>query len=104
VAAVRAAARGQSVLHPVIGSRLLSRLRNNAADDGLTPRERQVLEHIARGRSNQEIARALHVSVETVKSHVSHILTKLGLDDRTQAAIYALQRGLVVTDDLPPAG
>jgi NarL family two-component system response regulator LiaR len=102
VAAVRAAAMGQTVLQPAIGSRLLGQLRGDAGSDALTRREREVLAHIARGRSNQEIALGLHVSVETVKSHVSHILTKLGLEDRTQAAIYALERGLVPPSDTQP--
>jgi NarL family two-component system response regulator LiaR len=61
----------------------------------LTSRERDVLAAIARGRSNQEIARDLRISEQTVKTHVSRVLLKLGLADRTQAAIYALQHRLV---------
>ena len=64
----------------------------------LTPRESGVLEGVAQGRSNREIARALTVSGETVKSHVSSILAKLGLADRTQAAIFALRQRLVPLD------
>jgi NarL family two-component system response regulator LiaR len=98
--AVRAAARGESVLQPGTTARLLRELRKPAADPlaRLTPRETDVLKGIAQGRSNREIARALTVSEETVKSHVSAILAKLGLADRTQAAIFALQRHLVPLD------
>jgi len=98
--AVRAAARGESVLQPSATTRLLRELRKPADDPlaRLTPRETDVLKGIAQGRSNREIARALTVSEETVKSHVSAILAKLGLADRTQAAIFALQRHLVPLD------
>jgi len=61
--------------------------------DALTPREREVLGHIAAGRSNREIARALHVSEKTVKAHVSSVLAKLGVQDRTQAAVLAVRHG-----------
>ena len=100
VEAVRAAARGESVLHPAATARLLRELRHASADplSLLTPRETDVLKGLAQGRSNREIARALSVSEETVKSHVSSILAKLGLADRTQAAICALQRHLVPLD------
>jgi two-component system, NarL family, response regulator LiaR len=98
--AVRAAARGESVLQPAATARLLRELRHASADplSQLTPRETDVLKGLAQGRSNREIARALSVSEETVKSHVSSILAKLGLADRTQAAIFALQRHLVPLD------
>jgi NarL family two-component system response regulator LiaR len=66
--------------------------------DVLSPRELDVLAGLARGRSNREIARSLHVGEETVKSHVSKVLAKLGLADRTQAAIFGLQQGLVPLD------
>ncbi len=102
VASVRAAARGESVLQPAATARLLKELRRGSAADPLgrlTPRERDVLTEVARGRSNREIARALSVSEETVKSHVSSILAKLGLADRTQAAIFGLQRQLVPLDE-----
>ncbi len=113
VASVRAAARGESVLQPAATARLLKELRRGSAADPLgrlTPRERDVLTEVARGRSNREIARALSVSEETVKSHVSSILAKLGLADRTQAAIFGLRRQLVPLDEAldpypgPPAG
>jgi len=61
--------------------------------DGLTPREREVLVHITAGRSNREIARALQVSEKTVKAHVSSVLAKLGVQDRTQAAVLAVRHG-----------
>jgi DNA-binding NarL/FixJ family response regulator len=61
--------------------------------DALTPREREVLGHIAAGRSNREIARELRVSEKTVKAHVSSILAKLGVQDRTQAAVLAVRHG-----------
>jgi DNA-binding NarL/FixJ family response regulator len=61
----------------------------------LTPRERDVLVEVARGRSNREIARGLNVSEKTVKTHVSAIFTKLGVADRTQAALHAVRAGLV---------
>jgi NarL family two-component system response regulator LiaR len=102
VASVRAAARGESVLQPAATARLLAELRRGPAADPLgrlTPRERDVLTEVARGRSNREIARVLVVSEETVKSHVSNILAKLGLADRTQAAIFGLQRQLVPLDE-----
>ena len=60
--------------------------------DALTPREREVLAQIADGRSNREIARLLHVSEKTVKTHVSSVLAKLGVADRTQAALYAVRQ------------
>jgi NarL family two-component system response regulator LiaR len=69
----------------------------------LSARERDVLTELARGRSNREIARALSLGEQTVKSYVSSILTKLDLRDRTQAAIFGLQQGLVAPRDvLPP--
>ena len=103
IESVRAAARGESVLQPAATARLLRELRRGAESGAdplrqLTPRERDVLKALAQGRSNREIARALSVTEETVKSHVSSILGKLGLADRTQAAIFALQHHLVPLD------
>jgi DNA-binding NarL/FixJ family response regulator len=62
---------------------------------GVTPREEQVLRHVALGLSNDEIARSLEISVETVKEHVQGLLRKLGVIDRTQAAIWAVKSGVV---------
>jgi DNA-binding NarL/FixJ family response regulator len=66
-----------------------------ARDSGLTPRESQVLSHVAFGLSNDEIARSLEISVETVKEHVQNLLRKLDVNDRTQAAVWALKAGVV---------
>jgi two-component system, NarL family, response regulator LiaR len=102
IESVRAAARGESVLQPAATARLIEELRRGAAPDPLrmlTPREIDVLREVARGRSNREIARTLSVTEETVKSHVSSILAKLGLADRTQAAIFGLQHHVVPLDE-----
>jgi NarL family two-component system response regulator LiaR len=101
IAAVRAAARGESTLHPLVATRLLRDMQQRAASPlrDLTPREVEVLTHLARGRSNSEIAQALVIGEGTVKMHVSNILSKLHLADRTQAAIYALQQRLVPLDE-----
>jgi NarL family two-component system response regulator LiaR len=101
VAAVRAAARGGSVFEPGTAALLVRQVRDGGRAqplDVLSPRERDVLAGLARGRSNRQIARALGVGEETVKSHVSSILAKLNLADRTQAAIFGLQQGLVPLD------
>ena len=101
IAAVRAAARGESMLHPLVAKRLLRELGQPQRSEigELTPRELEVLTYLARGHSNQIIAQGLVISEETVKTHVSNILSKLHLADRTQAAIYALQQRLVPLDD-----
>lgn len=96
VAAVQAAAHGESQLHPLIAARLLREMqRDRSPLADLTPRELDVLAQIARGRSNQEIAGELVITERTVKTHVSNILSKLQLADRTQAAIFALQQHVV---------
>lgn len=101
IAAVRAAAKGESMLHPLVAKRLLCELSQPQRSEigELTPRELEVLTYLARGHSNQIIAQELVISEETVKTHVSNILSKLHLADRTQAAIYALQQRLVPLDD-----
>jgi len=103
VEAVRAAAAGGSVLDPGVAALLVERVRSAGPDAGplatLSRREREVLAALSRGRSNREIARALTLSEETVKTYVSSLLAKLGLQDRTQAAIFGLQQGVVALDD-----
>lgn len=91
-AAIRAVHAGHVLLHPDV-ARLLAAGETPPAH--LTPRERDVLAGIARGRANREIARDLGLAEKTVKTHVSAILTKLGVQDRTQAALYAVRTGLV---------
>jgi two-component system, NarL family, response regulator LiaR len=97
--AIRAAQRNEAVLHPEVAAKLMQEFStpraNEAPVEQLTPREMDVLRLIAKGKSNREIADALIVSEKTVKSHVSNILSKLHLADRTQAAIYALRQRLV---------
>jgi DNA-binding NarL/FixJ family response regulator len=97
VRAIRSAHAGQSPLSPAIATRVVEEVAQGgtAAPSELTPRELDVLTLIARGRSNKVIARELGVAEKTVKTHVSHILGKLGLTDRTQAALYAVRQGLV---------
>jgi NarL family two-component system response regulator LiaR len=103
VGSVRAAARGESVLDPRIAARLVREVRTSAQRraplDLLSPREREVLAVLARGRSNRQIAKELAITEETVKAHVSSILAKLHLADRTQAAIFGLQQRLVPLDE-----
>jgi DNA-binding NarL/FixJ family response regulator len=90
-AAIRAVHAGHVLMHADV-ARLLA--AGDGAPAALTPRERDVLVEIARGHSNREIARALNVSEKTVKTHVSAIFTKLGVADRTQAALHAVRAGL----------
>jgi DNA-binding NarL/FixJ family response regulator len=92
--AIRAVHAGQVLLEPEVAAALLKGESADGRVDSLTDREREVLVEIARGRSNREIARALVLSEKTVKTHVSSILAKLGLADRTQAALYAVRSGL----------
>lgn len=104
--AVRAAKRGEAVLHPEVAAKLMQEFSGSRHDEpeaeALTEREMDVLRLIARGHSNREIADALIISEKTVKTHVSNILSKLHLADRTQAAIYALRQRLVPMDDPLP--
>jgi two-component system, NarL family, response regulator LiaR len=95
VSAIRAAHRGEAVLHPAVAAKLLAeRRRPPAAHTDLTPRELEVLRLIARGHQNKVIAAELRLSEKTVKTHVSAILRKLDVTDRTQAAMYAVREGL----------
>ncbi|HEY0807089.1 MAG TPA: response regulator transcription factor [Pseudonocardiaceae bacterium] len=93
-AAIRAVHAGHVLLHPDV-ARLLSTDEQHVTGVRLTAREREVLAELAQGRSNREIARIFAVSEKTVKTHVSAILAKLGVQDRTQAALHALRTGMV---------
>ncbi|GAA2814250.1 response regulator [Nonomuraea dietziae] len=93
VRAVEAAARGKAVLSPSVATRLLSQVRTPA--DPLSAREREILELIAQGATNREAAAQLFISEATVKTHVLHIYTKLGVNDRAAAVAVAYQRGLL---------
>lgn len=92
-AAIRAVHAGHVLLHPDV-ARLLADSGPGPEAAHLTARELEVLVEVARGRSNREIARVLGLAEKTVKTHVSAILTKLGVQDRTQAALYAVRSGL----------
>lgn len=99
VAAIRKLMNGENQLHPKVTTHLLTRLTKSSEKkvnfiDHLTKREKDVLKEIAKGKSNKEIGAALHITEETVKTHVSNILSKLGVQDRTQAALYAVQHGI----------
>jgi two-component system, NarL family, response regulator LiaR len=94
--AIRTAYDGEALIDPAVAARLLDALASGAHDDRyeeLTPREREVLELVGRGFSNKRIALELGAAEKTVKNHVSHVLAKLGVADRTQAALYASRVG-----------
>lgn len=97
--AIRAAVKGQSILESQVASKIMNRFRQPkpqaAAHEELTEREMEVLRLIASGKSNQDVADELFIGIKTVKFHVTNILAKLGVEDRTQAAIYAFKNGLV---------
>ena len=94
VQAVRAVHGGQVLLAPEAAEAMLASAHGAPGPVPLTEREREVLALIASGRSNREIARSLAVAEKTVKTHVSNVLMKLGVQDRTQAALYAVRHGL----------
>jgi DNA-binding NarL/FixJ family response regulator len=99
--AIRNAQQGRPSLHPEAQRHLMRRVsapQERHPADELTPREKSVLELIARGRSNKQIASELQLTEGTVKGYVSAVLEKLGVDDRTQAALYAVKHGLVKAD------
>jgi len=108
VEGVRAVTRGESLLSPVVTTRLIGRFADRIRPaapsgpspvDALSPREREVLQLIAGGLSNAEIAEAMTLGLETVKTYVSRILAKLGLRDRVQAVVLAYRSGLVGVED-----
>jgi DNA-binding NarL/FixJ family response regulator len=109
VQAVREAYLGKVQLHPEVAKKLMSAVATKEeppasraatnSENGLTEREQEVLQRIADGMNNREIAEKLFISEKTVKTHVSNILSKLHLEDRTQAAIYALKHGLATDKD-----
>lgn len=92
--AIRAAHAGETLIDPVVAARLVDALADGGerGEPELTPREREVLELIGRGFSNKRIALELGIAEKTVKAHVTHVLAKLGVADRTQAALYAARR------------
>lgn len=98
VRAVRAAHAGEALLDPLVAARLVETLAADGGEeplDRLTPREREVLVLIGRGFPNKRIAAELGLAEKTVKTHVGHVLAKLGVTDRTQAAVAAVRAGLV---------
>lgn len=104
VDAIRKAAHGEAVLHPRVAARLVQEVQGVRRDapnpfSELSDREMEILRLIASGNSNREIAEILVISEKTVKSHVSNILSKLHLADRTQAAVYAWNQGIVRRDE-----
>lgn len=92
--AIRAAARGEAALAPAVAARLMTRMRA-PAEEALSAREIEVLALVARGASNRQVGRELHISEATVKTHLIHIFDKLGVADRTSAVTTALERGIL---------
>lgn len=103
VQAIHQVNRGESSLSPVIARKVLQEISRPSdrelSEDPLTDREVEILQHIAKGESNREIAEALVLSEATVRTHVSNVLGKLHLASRTQAALYALRKGLAPLDE-----
>jgi NarL family two-component system response regulator LiaR len=98
--AIKAAAAGQVQLAPEAAARLMREVRAPESPEALTARESEVLELLARGHANKQIASSLYVSEKTVKAHVSAILMKLGVQSRTQAALHAVRTGVVSLEEL----
>jgi DNA-binding NarL/FixJ family response regulator len=92
--AIRATASGKSVLTPSVATRLMTRMRT-PTEENLSAREIEVLELVAKGYSNKEVGKALYISTATVKTHLIHVYSKLGVDDRTAAVTTALERGII---------
>jgi NarL family two-component system response regulator LiaR len=96
--AIRATIRGERVLEPEVTTKMMEHIakqKETVLHDDLTKRENEILLLISEGKSNQEIADELFITLKTVKTHVSNILAKLEVEDRTQAAIYAFKHGIV---------
>jgi DNA-binding NarL/FixJ family response regulator len=112
LAVIRAAASGASAVSPQVASALVSRLRETGARPSppppptpeLSPRERAILTLLARGCDNAQIGERLFLSSSTVKSEISALLRKLGVENRVQAAVYAIRHGLAEPEDEPPSG
>ena len=102
--AIRAAADGQVQLSPQAAARLVREVRTPESPEALSERETEVLRLLARGLANKEIAKELVIAEKTVKTHVSNILGKLGVQSRTQAALYAGRIGLLPVDQLGKGG
>lgn len=107
--AIQRAARGESVMSPQMTGKLVQEFRTQPKNgtplpteehEKLSPREKEIITHLARGASNKEVARALGVAESTVKIHVQSILKKLNLTSRVQAAVYAVEHGLVAKEEL----
>jgi two-component system, NarL family, response regulator LiaR len=97
--AIKSAAAGQVSLSPEVAKRLLREVEPPPHPEPLTDRETEVLQHLALGKSNKEIASALVIAEKTVRTHVSSVLGKLGVSSRTQAVLYAVRVGLVSLDE-----
>ena len=92
--AIRSAAEGDPVLAPTVAARLMTRMRT-PVEENLSTREIEVLQLVAKGNSNREVGKVLHISTATVKTHLIHIYNKLGVDDRTAAVTTALEKGII---------
>lgn len=103
LASIRHVYQGESPLHPEVSRRVIQKMNQTAASPSkgvLTDREMEILKEIAQGCSNEEIAKNLAVSESTVRNHVTSILAKLNLANRTQATLYALREGIIRVDDV----
>jgi DNA-binding NarL/FixJ family response regulator len=102
VEAIRAVHHGRPFLQPSVAFKFMQAMKrpSTTLEEPLTGREREILRYVAHGLSNQEIADRLTISERTVRTHISHILDKLDLENRTQAALYALRHGLTNLDEL----
>ncbi|WP_404451679.1 response regulator transcription factor [Virgibacillus necropolis] len=101
VTAIKKAAKGENVIEPKVAGKMMSTFRSDShkAHDDLTERELEVLICIGNGMTNQEISEKLYIGIKTVKTHVSNVLGKLGVHDRTQAAVYVHRNNLITFED-----